>query len=111
MNLSRNVSLGSLVILLFAAAASAQLSTAELSGRVTDTSGAVLPGVTVTMTQTDTQAMRTAVTDADGTYVISNLPTGPYRLEVALQGFRSYVQNGIVLQVGATPTINVSLEL
>jgi hypothetical protein len=111
MNFLRNLSFGALILLLTAAAASAQLSTAELSGRVTDTSGAVLPGVTVTMTQTDTQATRTATTDADGTYVLSNLPTGPYRLEVALQGFRSYVQNGIVLQVGATPTINVSLEL
>ena len=106
-----NLSFGALVLLLTAASASAQVSTAELSGRVTDTSSAVLPGVTVTMTQTDTQATRTAITDADGTYVISNLPTGPYRLEVSLQGFRSYVQNGIVLQVGATPTINVSLEL
>src|SRR5215510_2638671 len=107
----RNVFFGALTLLLTAASASAQLSTAELSGRVTDTSGAVLPGVTVTMTQTNTQATRTSVTDADGTYVISNLPTGPYRLEVGLQGFRSYVQNGIVVQVGDRPTINVSLEL
>src|SRR5438874_567597 len=97
-----NVLVGALIILLTASAASAQLSTAELSGRVTDTSGAVLPGVTVTMTQTDTQATRTAVTDADGTYVISNLPTGPYRLEVSLPGFRSYVQNGIVLHICST---------
>jgi len=66
----RNVSLGALILLLTAAIASAQLSTAELSGRVTDPSNAVLPGVTVTMTQTDTQATRTAITDADGTYVI-----------------------------------------
>src|SRR5574338_421331 len=109
--LLRNVCLGVLALLLTAGTASAQLSTAELSGRVTDTSAAVLPGVTVTMTQTSTQATRTAITGADGSYVISNLPTGPYRLEVSLQGFRSYVQNGIVLQVGATPTINVSLEL
>src|SRR2546426_10882725 len=94
----RNLSLGALVLLLTAAAASAQVSTAELSGRVTDTSSAVLPGVTVTMTQTDTQATRTAITDVDGTYVISNLPTGPYRLEVSLQGFPSYVQKGIGLQ-------------
>src|SRR5258705_9869364 len=107
----RDVCVGVLILLLTAAAASAQLSTAELSGRVTDTSGAVLPGVTVTMTQTATQATRTAIPDADGTYVISTPPTGPYRLEVSLQGFRSYVQNGIVLQVGATPTINVPLEL
>jgi carboxypeptidase family protein len=89
----------------------AQVSTAELNGRVTDTSGAVLPGVTVTATQTATGLVRTVVTDDNGTYLISNLPTGPYRLEVALQGFRTYVQTGIVLQVGATPTINASLEL
>src|SRR5882672_6539255 len=107
----RALSLGALILLLTASSSSAQLSTSELSGRVTDTSGAVLPGVSVTMTQTDTQATRAAITDADGAYVIANLPTGPYRLEVTLQGFRSYVQNGIVLQVGATPTINVSLEL
>src|SRR5258705_10457316 len=106
-----NLSLGALALLLTAASASAQLSTAELSGRVTDTSGAVLPGVTVTMTQTDTQATRTAITDADGTYVISNLPTGPYRLEVSLQRFRSYVQNAIGLPGGGTPPRNAPPDL
>src|SRR5687768_16066651 len=90
--------------------ASAQ-ATAELNGRVTDTSGAVLPGVSVTATQTDTGFMRTVVTDDDGTYTMPNLPTGPYRLEVALQGFRTYVQTGIVLQVGGTPTINAQLAV
>ena len=99
--------IGLLVLLtLTASAAWAQLATAELNGRVTDSSGAVLPGVTVTATQTATGLVRTAVTDENGGYLISNLPTGPYRLEVALQGFRTYVQTGIVLQVGATPTIN-----
>jgi hypothetical protein len=89
----------------------AQLATAELNGRVTDESGAVLPGATVTVTQTATGLVRTVVTESSGTYLISNLPTGPYRLEVSLQGFRSYVQTGIVLQVGATPTINAVLAL
>ena len=50
-------------------------ATAELSGRVTDTSGAVLPGVSVTATQTDTGFMRTVVTDDTGTYTMPNLPT------------------------------------
>ena len=86
-------------------------STAELNGRVTDSSGAVLPGVTVTATQTATGLVRTVVTDGDGNYLISNLPTGPYRLEVSLQGFKSYVQTGLVLTVGATPTVNAALEL
>ena len=89
----------------------AQGATAELNGRVTDSSGAVLPGVTVTATQTATGLVRSVVTDADGNYLFSNLPTGPYKLEVALQGFKSYVRTGIVLQVGATPTINAALEL
>ena len=99
------------LLLLAATSVSAQLATAELNGRVTDSSGAVLPGVTVTVTQTATGLVRTAVTDETGAYLLSNLPTGPYRLEVALQGFRTYVQTGIVLQVGATPTINAALEL
>jgi hypothetical protein len=102
---------GTLVLLLLALPASGQISTAQLSGKVTDTSNAVLPGATVTLTQTDTGAVRSVVTDADGSYLVSNLSPGPYRLEVALQGFRTYVQTGIVLQVAAAPTINVSLAL
>src|SRR5881394_943973 len=93
-------------LLLFTSAAVLAQGTAELNGRVTDQSGAVLPGVTVTATQTDTGFSRTDVTDAAGSYLMPNLPVGPYRLEVGLQGFRTYVQTGIVLQVGATPTIN-----
>jgi carboxypeptidase family protein/TonB-dependent receptor-like protein len=102
---------GPLILLLTATFASAQLSTAQLSGRITDESGAVLPGVTVTATQTDTGLMRSVTTDASGTYVLPNLPTGPYRLEAMLQGFRTYAQTGIVLQVAATPTINVVLAI
>jgi hypothetical protein len=86
-------------------------ATAELAGRVTDESGAVLPGVTVTATQTATGITRSVVTDGEGAWVMPNLPTGPYRLEISLQGFRTYVQTGIVLQVGATPTINAELAV
>ena len=100
-----------IVILLLTASAVWAQATAQMSGAVRDESGAVLPGVTVTATQTDTGFTRTAVTEGDGAYAMPNLPTGPYRLEVSLQGFRTYVQTGIVLQVAATPTINVSLAL
>jgi len=102
--------LGVLALVLTSGAALAQ-STGELAGRVTDESGAVLPGVTVTATQTDTAFSRTVVTDGAGAWVMPNMPTGPYRLEVALQGFRTYVQTGIVLQVGATPTLNARLAI
>ena len=99
-----------LVVVLTAASVSAQ-ATGELAGRVTDESGGVLPGVTVTATQTDTGIMRTVVTDGEGNWVMPNMPTGPYRLEVMLQGFRTYVQTGIVLQVGGTPTLNAALAV
>ena len=86
-------------------------ATAELAGRVTDESGGVLPGVTVTATQTDTGFTRSTVSDETGGWLMPNLPTGPYRLEVSLQGFRTYVQTGIVLQVGASPTIAAVLAV
>jgi hypothetical protein len=107
------VSRGALILLLTlltTGAAWAQ-ATAELSGTVRDESGAVLPGVTVTVRQTDTGLVRTAVSDENGGYRLTNLPIGPYQLEVSLQGFRTYRQTGIVLQVGETPTINAVLGL
>ena len=105
------MSLGAMILLLSTAAWAQLATTAELNGRVTDESGAVLPGVTVTVTQTATGLTRSAVTSDTGSYLLSNLPTGPYRLEIALQGFKTYVQTGIVLQVGATPTINAAMAL
>ncbi|MBI3047294.1 MAG: carboxypeptidase regulatory-like domain-containing protein, partial [Acidobacteria bacterium] len=86
-------------------------ATGELAGRIIDQSGGVLPGVTVMVTQTATGFTRTVVTDGQGNWVMPNMPTGPYRLDVSLQGFRTYVQTGIVLQVGATPTMNAVLAV
>src|ERR1051325_342048 len=86
-------------------------NTAQISGSVKDQTGAVLPGAEVTMTQTETGLKRTAVTDEAGSYVLSSLPVGPYRLEAALPGFKTYAQTGIVLEVNANPTINVVLQV
>ena len=104
-------SIGAALILFLTSAAAWAQATAQMSGTVRDSSGGVLPGVTVTVTQTDTAFTRTSVTEASGSYVMSNLPTGPYRLEASLQGFRTYVQTGIVLQVNGNPTINVVLAV
>lgn len=101
---------GLLILLLSFTTAWAQ-ATAQLNGIVKDQSGAALPGVTVTVTQTDTSLVRTAVTDDTGSYVLQNLPVGPYRFEAMLQGFRTYVQTGIVLEVGTNPTLAVTLPL
>src|SRR6188474_1033244 len=86
-------------------------STAQISGVVKDQSGAVLPGVEVTATQTDTGLARNTVTNETGSFVLPNLPVGPYRLEATLPGFRTYLQTGIVLQVGSNPAINPVLEV
>ena len=86
-------------------------STAQINGTVRDESGGVLPGVDVTAVQTDTGFRRTVITDTDGSFALTNLPIGPYRLEAALSGFRSFEQTGIVLQVNANPVINVTLSL
>src|SRR6266571_3018570 len=86
-------------------------ATAQIAGTVRDQSGAVLPGVEVTMTQAETGVARSALTNEAGSYVLSNLPIGPYRFEAGLPGFRSFVQTGIVLQVNANPVINPVLQV
>src|ERR1051325_4867838 len=84
---------------------------AQISGTVKDSSGAVLPGVEVTATQTNTGTVRSTVTNETGLYALPNLTVGPYKLEAALPGFRSYVQTGIVLQVDSNPAIKATLEV
>src|SRR5262245_27981034 len=86
-------------------------ATAQISGAVQDQSGAVLPGVEITATQTGTGVSRMTVSNETGYYVLPNLPLGPYRLEASLPGFRTFVQTGIVLQVNASPTINIALQV
>src|ERR1700752_4851518 len=86
-------------------------ATAQISGTVRDQSGAVLPGVEVTATQTQTGVARMAITNETGSYVLPNLALGPYKLEAALAGFRTFIQTGIVLQVNDSPVINPNLEV
>src|SRR2546425_11369083 len=79
-------------------------ATSQIQGVVHDASGAAIGGAEVKATQTDTGVVRTVASSEDGTYVLSNLPLGPYRLEVSRAGFTTYVQTGIVLQVATNPT-------
>jgi hypothetical protein len=99
-----------LVVLLNCTSAWAQ-ATAQINGTVRDQTGAVLPGADVTATQIETGIVRTTISNETGLYVLPNLPLGPYRLEVALPGFRTFVQSGIVLQVNSNPLINAVLQV
>ena len=70
-----------------------------------------MPAAEVKVTQTDTGLVRATQTGADGSYVLPNLPVGPYKLEVSKEGFAAFVQSGIVLQVSSNPTINATLKV
>src|SRR5687767_2581410 len=83
---------------------------AQISGRVTDASGAIVPGVDVTLINIETGVGRSAVTNDTGAYAFPNLNPGRYRLQAALQGFRTFAQTDIVLQVGANVVIDATLE-
>jgi hypothetical protein len=87
------------------------VANAEIHGAVSDPSGAVVAGAQIRATQTETGGVRTAVSNADGSYVLPNLPVGPYSLEVISPSFGSYVQSGIILQVGNSVQVNISLQL
>src|SRR5262245_32251297 len=91
----------SVVIFIFLSDVALSQGTAQISGTVKDQSGAVLPGVEITATQTETGIARNTLTNETGSYVLSNLPIGPYRIEASLAGFRTFVQTGTVLQVNA----------
>ena len=103
---------GLAVLLITATLASAQaVSTAQINGTSRDASGGALPGVTITAVQTATGLKRETTTDGNGAYVLTNLPVGPYYVDASLQGFRTGRLTGLVLEVSANPTVNLTLEL
>ncbi len=83
----------------------------QISGVVQDSAGGVVSGAQIVATQTDTGVSRPTTSGPDGTYTVSNLPIGPYRLSVSAAGFKTYTQEGILLQVNTNPTIKVVLEV
>ena len=83
----------------------------QIQGTVQDSTGATVPGAEVKATQTATGTVRTTTSAGDGNYVLPNLPTGPYTIEVTKQGFTKYVQTGVVLQVASSPTIDIALKV
>jgi hypothetical protein len=87
------------------------VAVAEISGTVTDASGGALPAAQVIMTETEKHQTRTTLTDTTGHYVLTALPVGPYKLEVKANGFKDYVQTGIVLQVNNNVQVNVAMQV
>src|SRR6266571_2807137 len=109
--LARGV-IGTIVMLVAAAGAyGGQEIRATVTGRVTDQQGAVLPGVTVTATDVDTNGSVETVTDANGGYTISQLQPGPYKVTAALQGFKTFIREGVTLHTAETAKVDIQLSL
>ncbi|HEV8393624.1 MAG TPA: TonB-dependent receptor [Vicinamibacterales bacterium] len=89
--------------------AAAQAVRATVLGTVTDRTGAVLPGATVTITNTDTKVSQTTVSDSQGHYTQTNLLPAPYDIEASLSGFQTVVRSGVRLVVGSESVVDFAL--
>src|ERR1044072_195972 len=94
-------------VLLAAASARADVTRFDLAGIVTDATGGVLPGVTVTLKNVDTGFVRSVVTDDQGRYTFTALnPTGKWTLSVELPGFAPQNREGLEFQANTKPEID-----
>ncbi|HEY7056232.1 MAG TPA: carboxypeptidase-like regulatory domain-containing protein, partial [Vicinamibacterales bacterium] len=91
--------------------AQSQAMNGSIEGTVRDDSGALLPGVTVTVTNTDTGASRAVISNEEGTYRAQLLPLGTYQVVAELQGFKKFEQRGITLSAGQIAQINLTLSV
>ena len=98
-------------VLVAASATFAQETRGKITGRVTDTSKAVIPGATVTVTDMARGTTATAVTNEQGLYLVNYLLPGTYKVEIELQGFKKHVQQNVQLQISETRDLNVVLEV
>ncbi|MBI3493478.1 MAG: carboxypeptidase regulatory-like domain-containing protein, partial [Acidobacteria bacterium] len=92
-------------------AQSVTATTGSINGKVTDTTSAVLPGVTVTTSSPAMQGTRTAVTNEEGAYRFPAVPPGDYTITYELIGFSTVVREGIRVGLGFTASVNVELKV
>ena len=109
--LLNTLGVGVISLILCASVFAQATSGSQVSGTIQDPGKGVVPGAQVSITQLQTGLTRTAVSGEDGSYTIPNLPVGAYQLKVAKDGFKSFFQSGIILQVNTNPEINVTLEV
>jgi len=84
---------------------------AQIQGRVMDVTGANISGAKLQLTQGATGLVRATTSGTDGAYALPNLPVGTWDLRVSAPGFKEYIQKGILLTVGETPTIDVTMTV
>jgi len=89
----------------------AQTSLGQISGTISDSTGAVIDGVTISATNSGTKAVRTVVTDASGFYIVTNLPIGDYTVQVTHTGFRGEERTGLSITADAHLTADFQLNV
>lgn len=100
-----------LSLCLLAAPGLAQLGVSTISGRVTDATGAVVPGAVVTIVNTATNFTYTSETNSEGLYRVPSLQPGPYRVEIEAGGFKRFLRENLVLRAGVNLPVNTALEV
>ena len=98
-------------ILLFTHVAIAQEFTGNINGRVTDSSGALVPGVTITLTSPAIQGARETISGEAGAYQFRLLPPGTYTVKYALAGFKTLIREGVIVEVLKTVTLDIAIEV
>src|SRR5262245_6171809 len=99
------------VMVLCAVSAYAQFDSAQISGVVQDTTGAVLPGVDVVLMNVGTRIERQAVTNEAGVYTFPYVPVGEYRITAMLSGFKPITKSNVQVNAGLNIRVDVSLEV
>jgi hypothetical protein len=99
------------MVLLFATPLLAQQGTTDIRGRVIDSQGGALPGVTVTVRNQATGMFRETVSSEDGSFIASSLVPGTYEATASLQGFKKFDRKDLILEVGKTTSIEIKLEV
>ena len=95
----------------FAAPALAQILYGSILGVVRDPQGALIPGVTVTITNKETGHKRDTTTDAQGAFTLTNVQAGPYDVKATLQGFREFVRSNVPVSIGQIARVDMTLEV
>ena len=112
--MTKGAGLLTLGLAIFAAAAipaEAQLLYGGLVGNVVDAQGAVVPGASVTIVNTDTNLTRETTTDAQGAYSFANIQAGPYDVKVVLTGFKEAVRSRVPVTVGQISRVDLTLSV
>jgi Carboxypeptidase regulatory-like domain len=100
-----------LLLVFFSSIAPGQIVGASISGTVHDTTGAAIPGATVTIRNVETGTIRTITSDAEGRYAAPSVPVGSYSVTASREGFTAQTQTGICLVIGQSAAINLSLAV